>query len=273
MGKWRQGLKIELGATKQRTILFNLTQEVYQAQPSSSRKNSLVSIFSQFCFIPGEQMSTLWANGDRGLKSTSGQQSSGQILFNLTQEVYQAQPSSSSKKFANVSFFHNFASFQVNKCPLYGQMETGDLTSTSGQQSRRKELFNLTQEVYHSPTILFKKKFAKSAFVSQFCFIPGEQMSTLWANGDRGLKSTSVQQSSGQYSLTSHKKFTQPNHPLQEKIRYVSIFFQFCFIPGEQMSTLWANGNRGLKSTIGATKQRTVLFNLTQEVYPAQPSS
>ena len=65
MGKWRQGLKIDLGATKQRTVLFNLTQEVYQAQPSSSQK------------------------------------------------------------FAKLAFFHNFASFQVNKCPLYGQMETG----------------------------------------------------------------------------------------------------------------------------------------------------
>ena len=54
-----------------------------------------------------------------------------------------------------------------------------------------------------------------------------------------------------QHSLTSQKNFTQPNHPLQEKIRYVSIFLQFCFIPGEQMSTLWANGDGGLKSTVG----------------------
>ena len=66
MGKWRQGLKIDLGATKQRTILFNLTQEVYQAQPSSS-----------------------------------------------------------TKEFANSAFFNNFATFHVNKCPLYGQMEAG----------------------------------------------------------------------------------------------------------------------------------------------------
>ena len=47
-----------------------------------------------------------------------------------------------------------------------------------------------------------------------------------------------------QYSLTSNKNFTQPNHPLQQKIRSVSIFSQFCFTPGEQMSTLWANGDR-----------------------------
>ena len=41
MGKCRQGLKIDLGATKQRPALFNLVQEFYPARPSSSRKNSL----------------------------------------------------------------------------------------------------------------------------------------------------------------------------------------------------------------------------------------
>ena len=43
-------------------------------------------------------------------------------------------------------------------------------------------------------------------------------MSTLWANG-RGLKIELGMEGSGQYSLTSHKMFTQPLHPLQEKIR------------------------------------------------------
>ena len=74
-------------------------------------------------------------------------------------------------------------------------------------------------------------------------------MYMLWANGDRGSKSTWGQQSSGQYFLTLYKNFTQLGHPLQENIRLVCIFSQFCFIPGEQMSTLWANGDRGLKST------------------------
>ena len=45
MGKWKQGLKIDHGATKQQTVLFNLTQEAYPAQPSSSRKNSLIQHF------------------------------------------------------------------------------------------------------------------------------------------------------------------------------------------------------------------------------------
>ena len=49
-------------------------------------------------------------------------------------------------------------------------------------------------------------------------------MSTLWANGDRGLESTLGQQTSWQYFLTSHKNFIQLIHPIQEKIRLVCIF-------------------------------------------------
>ena len=37
MGKWGQGLEIDLGSTKQGTVLFNLAAELYPAQPSSSR--------------------------------------------------------------------------------------------------------------------------------------------------------------------------------------------------------------------------------------------
>ena len=56
------------------------------------------------------------------------------ILFNLTQEVYPAPPILLKKKIADSVFFHNFPSFHVNKCPLYGQMETG-LKSTSGKRA------------------------------------------------------------------------------------------------------------------------------------------
>ena len=82
---------------------------------------------------------------------------------------------------------------------------------------QRIVLFNLTQEVYPAPPSLSRKKSLSQHF-SQFCFIPGEQMSTLWANG-QGLKIDLGIESSGQYSLTPHKKFTQPLHPLQEQIR------------------------------------------------------
>ena len=70
-------------------------------------------------------------------------------------------------------------------------------------------------------------------------------MSTLWANGDSGLKSTVGQQSSDQHSFTSNKNFTLLNHPLKERIREISLFSQGCFIPGEQMSNLWPNGDTG----------------------------
>ena len=158
MGKWGQGLKIDLGATKQRAVLFNLAQEFYPAHPSSSRKNSLSQHFSQFCFILGEQMSILWANGDRGWKSTSGQQSSGQHFLTLYKNIIQLGH------------------------PLPVKIRV----------------------VY---------------IFSQFCFIPGEHISTLWTNRYRGLKSTWWQKNSGQYSLTSHKKFTKLSHPLQDKFR------------------------------------------------------
>ena len=74
MGKWRQGLKIYLWATKQRTVLFNLAQELFPP-----------------------------------------------ILFK--------------KKFAKSAFLNNFASFQVNKCPLYGQMETGAENRPEGNKA------------------------------------------------------------------------------------------------------------------------------------------
>ena len=92
MGKWRHGLKIDRVGNKAAAVLFNLKQEVYPAQPSSSTKNSLSQLFSQFCIIPGEQMSTLWANGDRGLKSTCWATKQLAALFNLKQEFYPAQP-------------------------------------------------------------------------------------------------------------------------------------------------------------------------------------
>ena len=70
-------------------------------------------------------MSTLWANGGMGLNIDLGATKQRTILFNLTQEVYQAPPSSSTKNSLTQHFFNNFASFHVNKCPLYGQMEAG----------------------------------------------------------------------------------------------------------------------------------------------------
>ena len=158
MAKWRHGQKTDRGATKQLAVLFNLQQEFYPAQPPSSTRNSLSQLFWQFCIIPGQQMSTLWANGDRGLISTAGQQSSAHY----------------------------------------------SLISTKN---------------FPKPNHPLQEKICLVCIFSQFCFTPGEQMSTLWRNGDRGLKFSLGQQSSGQHSFASNKNLTQPNHPLQQEIR------------------------------------------------------
>ena len=158
MGKWGQGLKIDLGATKQRTAIFNLTKEVYPVQPSSLRKNSPSQHF--FTILLHSRWTNVHFMGKwgEGLQIDVRATKQRTVLFNLTKKVYPDLPSSSRKKSLNRHFF-------------------------------------------------------------TFCFIPGDQMYNLWANGDRGLKSTFGQQCSVQYSLTSLKKFTQPYHPLQEKIR------------------------------------------------------
>ena len=80
-------------------------------------------------------------------------------------------------------------------------------------------------------------------------------MSTLWASGDMWLK-IDLGETKRRKELFNliQKKFTKPHHPLQGKIRKFSIFLQFCFISGEQMSTLRANGDMGLKIELGATK-------------------
>ena len=66
---------------------------------------------------------------------------------------------------------------------------------------------------------------------------------------DRGLKSTSGYKS-GQYSLTSHKKFSQPNLLFKKKFAKSAFSHNFASA-GEQMSTLWANGDKGYESTSG----------------------
>ena len=323
-----RGLKSTEG--QQRSGPYSLISHKKFTQPHHPLQEKIrqVSIFPQFCFIPGEQMSTLWANGDWGLKSTSGQQSSEQ--YSLTSQKSLPRPTFVfQKKFTKSAFFHFLLHSRWPNVHFMGKWRQG-LKIDLGATKQRTVLFDLTRKVYPDhPSSSRKKSLSRHFFT--FCFIPGYQMSTLWANVDRGLKSTAGQQRSGPYSLISHKKFTQPHHPLQEKIRQVSIFSQFCFIPGEQMSTLWANGDWGLKSTsgqqsseqysltsqkslprptfifqkkitksaffhlllhsrwpnvhfmgkwrqglkidLGATKQRTVLFDLTRKVYPDHPSS
>ena len=84
----------------------------------------------------------------QGLKSTLGQQSSGQ--YSLTSLKNFTQPNHPLQEKISLSqhLFYNFASFQVNKCPIYVQMETGlkiDLRQQSSGQYSLTSLQNFTQ--------------------------------------------------------------------------------------------------------------------------------
>ena len=153
---------------------------------------------------------------------------------------------------------------------LWPNGDTGQ-KSTAGQQSSWQ--YSLTSNKnFTQPSHPLQQEFRLVSFFWQFCIIAGQQMSTLWANGNRGLISTVGKQSSAHCSLTSKKNFTKPNHPLQEKIYLVCIFSQFSFTPGEHTSTLWRNGDRDLKLTLGqqSSGQHSLASNknLTQPNHP-----
>ena len=158
MGKWGQGVKIDLGGTNQRTVLFNLAQEFNPAHPSSSRKNSPSQHF--FTILRHSRWTNVHFMGKwrQGLEIGLGATKQRTTLFNLVKEFYLARPSSSRKNSLSLHFF----------------------------------------------TILLYCRWTYVHFMDK------------WTHG---LKSTWWLQSSGQYSLTSHKRFTQLSHPLQGKIR------------------------------------------------------
>ena len=125
MGKWSQGLKIDLAATKQCTVLFNLTQEVFPAPPSSSSKNSLSRHF--FTILLHSRWRNVHFMGKwwQGLKIDLGATKQRKVIFKPRPRILPNPTTLFKKKIAKSAFFYKFASFQVNKCPLYGQMETG----------------------------------------------------------------------------------------------------------------------------------------------------
>ena len=97
MGKWGQGLQIELGATKQRTVLFNLAQEFYPAHPSSSRKNSLSLHFFTIMLHSRWKKVNFMGKWGQGVKIDLMATKQRAVLFYLAQEFYPAHPSSSRK--------------------------------------------------------------------------------------------------------------------------------------------------------------------------------
>ena len=84
----------------------------------------------------------------QGLKSTFWQQSSGQYSLTSLKNFTQPNHPLQEKISLNQHFVHNFASFLVNKCPIYVQMETGlkiDLSQQSSGQHSITSLKNFTQ--------------------------------------------------------------------------------------------------------------------------------
>ena len=84
----------------------------------------------------------------QGLKSTFGEQSSGQYSLTTHKNFTQPNHPLQEKISLNQHFVHNFASFQVNKGPIYVQMETGlkiDLSQQNSEQHSLTSLKNFTQ--------------------------------------------------------------------------------------------------------------------------------
>ena len=159
MGKWRQGLKIDLMPTKQRTTIFNLTEEVYPVQPSSSRKNSP----SQHFFII--LLHSRWTNVHfmgkwrQGLKIDLVPTKQRTAIFNLTEEVYPVQPSSSRKNSPSQHFFTILLHSRWTNVHFMGKWRQG-LKIDLGATKQRTVLFNLTQEVYPAQPSSSRKKFS-----------------------------------------------------------------------------------------------------------------
>ena len=216
MGKCRQGIKIDRGATKKRTVLFNLTQKVYPTPPSSSRKISPGQHFFIILFHSRWTNVHFMGKWRQGLNIDLVPTKQRTAIYNLTEEVYPAQPSSSRKNSIRRHFFTILLHCRWTNVHFMGKWGEG-LQINVRATKQRTVLFNLTKKVYPDLPSSSRKNSLNRHFFT-ICFIPGDQMYNLWANG-QGLKIDLRIESSGQYSLTSHKKFFQPNHPLKEKIR------------------------------------------------------
>ena len=147
MGKWRQGLKIDLGATKQRTALSNLVQEFYPARPSSSRKKSLslhfftILLYSRWTYV---HFMGKWG---QGLKIDLGATKQRTVLFNLAQEFYPALPSSSRKNSLSQHVFTILLHSRWTNVHFMGKWRQG-LKIDLGPTKQLTALFNHVQEFY-----------------------------------------------------------------------------------------------------------------------------
>ena len=213
MGKWRQGLIIDLGATKQRTVLFNLTKKVYPAQPSSLIKKLLSQHILTILLHSRWRIVHFMSKWRLRLKIDLRASKQRTVLFNLTQEFYPFQLSSSRKTSLTQHSFTILLHSRWTNVHVMGKWRRW-LKIDRGATKQRTILFNLTQEFYPAQPSSSKKNSLSQHFLTIW-------LHSRWTNVHvmgkwrQGLKSTVGQQRSGQYSLTSHKNFTQPNHPLQ----------------------------------------------------------
>ena len=208
MGKWRQGLIIDLGATKQRTVLFNLTKEFYPAQPSSLIKKLLSQHFLTILLHSRWTIVHFMGKWRLRVKIDLGATKQRTVLFNLTQEFYPAQPSSSRKNSLSQHSFTILLHSRWTNVHFMGKWRQG-LIIDLGATKQRTVLFNLTKEFYPAqPSSLIKK------LLSQHFF-----------------------------TILLHSRWTNVH--------------------------VMGNWRQWLKIDLGVTKQWTVLFNLTQEFYRA----
>ena len=145
MGKCRHGLKIDLGATKQRTVLFNLAQEFYPAQPSSSKKISLSQHFSTIFLHSRWTNVHFMGKWGQGLKIDIRATKHRTVLFNFLQEFYPARPSSSRKNSFSLHFFTILLHSRWTNVHFMGKWRQG-VKIDFGVTKQRTVLFNLAQE-------------------------------------------------------------------------------------------------------------------------------
>ena len=271
MGKWRHVLKIDLGATKQRPVLFNLAQEFYRAQPSSSWKNSLNQHFFTIWLHSRWRNVHFMGKWREGLKNDLGATKQRPVFFNLAQEFYQAQPSSSWKNSVNQHFFTILLHSRWTNVHFMGKWRHV-LKIDLGAAKQRPVLFILAQQFYPAqPSSSWKNSLNQHIFrILQHSRRTYIHFMGKWREGlkiDLGAtKQRTVFFNLAQEFYPAQPSFSRNNSLSQH-------FFTILLHSRWKNVHIMGKWRKGLKIDLGATKWRTVLFNLAHEFYRAQPSS
>ena len=260
MGKWRQGLKIDLGATKQRTALFNLVQEFYPARPSSWRKNSLSLYF--FIIMLHSRWTNVHFMGKWGQRHKIVLRATKQrtVLFNLAQEFYPAHPSSSRKNSLSQHFFTILLHSRWTNVHFMGKWGQG-LKIDRGETKQRTVLFNLAQEFYPAHPSSSKKNSLSQQF---FTVLLHSSWTNVHFKGKwrQGLKIDlrAAKQRSVLVNLVQEFYPARPSSPRKNSLSLH--FFTILLHSRWTYIHFMDKWTQGLKIDLMATKQRTVLFNI-----------